>query len=115
MALSPMATHQEAKQSNADADDNRKENKKANTPKNNLKRKIMVRGNHSEKTPSKSAASVGNNSRTPSSGGRGGRSRRTDDFDFPAFDVDKRQGGGQVVDTRFFYGFIDDFDLSDLS
>jgi len=118
MALSHTFSHnQEAKQSNAGESpvkiDSTRDTKKGS------KRK-MNRGNRgrSEKAPAKSGAAANSSAgmRSSPSAGRGGRPRRVDDIS--GLDADERLGGGgrdQIADKRFFDGFIDDFDMSDLS
>mmetsp|Transcript_1097 Transcript_1097/g.2291 ORF Transcript_1097/g.2291 Transcript_1097/m.2291 type:complete len:101 (-) Transcript_1097:220-522(-) len=81
------------------------------------KRKMNRGGKAVAKSPAaaKSAAAAAKNSKLAgmrsSPSGRGHRRME----DKSRFDANERPGGEHIVDKRFFDGFIDDFDMSDLS
>mmetsp|Transcript_36183 Transcript_36183/g.77163 ORF Transcript_36183/g.77163 Transcript_36183/m.77163 type:complete len:102 (-) Transcript_36183:331-636(-) len=82
------------------------------------KRKATNRGSGKAagKSPPVGKNSGGGVRGTSPSGARGGRPRWPDDV--PVFDVDEHNKRGtrdHIVDKRFFDGFIDDFDMSDMS
>eukprot|EP00580_Thalassiosira_gravida_P004120 CAMPEP_0201598688 /NCGR_PEP_ID=MMETSP0492-20130828/418_1 /ASSEMBLY_ACC=CAM_ASM_000837 /TAXON_ID=420259 /ORGANISM="Thalassiosira gravida, Strain GMp14c1" /LENGTH=101 /DNA_ID=CAMNT_0048061137 /DNA_START=195 /DNA_END=500 /DNA_ORIENTATION=- len=90
------------------------------------KRKMMSRGGNNGGSGSSKASATKSSGGTRSlhgvgGSGRGGRPRSSNraSDDIPGFDRDDHRSpvGGRdpILDKRFFDGFVDDFDMSDLS